>query len=171
MSFANALKKKSETILSQQPVIVRREKPIDPPLIITVERVLNKNRIDVFFSNPPVDRVVQMLQERHWSFRHEDKAWFNSDTYDNRLFCEQHLGASFDEMGDINAPITEGTETSEVLHAVTLTGNVQQPMKDFCYETYKLQCRELQAHFKCEFADLAIVAINHFHKATFSRDS
>jgi len=82
------------------------------------------------------------------------------------------LGASFDQMGenaDINAPIAIEEKRTDIIDAVTLTNNNNEPQSSF--DRYKQQCNELVAFLGCDIADLGLIAIDHLHKHTFSKDS
>ena len=169
--------------------ITQSPAPIDPPstsdkLIVTVERVINRKRLDVFFSRKPSDQILAQLRGQGFRFRPSDRAWYHQDNENNRLFCEINLGASFDDSdADTHAVITDDdTQAFKDSNQVTLTCAVSKSPSDSVttaidsvqsftpeFERYKMQVNQLIEHLKMEPADLQLLAIDYLHKFIFHK--
>lgn len=147
-------------------------------ITVTVDQVVNKNRIDIFFSRKPSDQTLDLLRKANWWYRPSDKAWFNKDSSEARLFCVKHFAADFDAPEEI--PVTpaevEAIETTGPI--VTLTSETVETIEQMEPEAftpdltrYKKQIDELLAHLKCDSTDLLFMAMDAFHKRTFSKDA
>lgn len=192
MSFLNALKKESEKIVqAREPVqtilskkiaehVAETSNPIveNNPLIVTIDRVINRGRLDVFFNQKPSDLILRRLKDKGFHFRPSDKAWYHKDTEENRLFCEAYLSANFaqdDQAGSAQLTTSDesGAIDNDYRNSVTLTSNTEEfesidpTVKS--YAIYKQQCENLANHLKCDVADLALIAINNLHIAIFGK--
>lgn len=162
---------------------INTPKAIEKPLIITIDRVLNRRRLDVFFSEKPCDEILAKLRGQGFHYRPSDKAWYHCDNETNRAFLETHFNADFagaPESAQVALNDDSINNANLVLDAVTITGNTntteaQSEVSNLGdstpYDIYKKQVNELCEHFKIDASDLALFAINYFHKATFSKDA
>lgn len=188
-SFLEALKAKS---LQEQNNLVQNQQAIAPiilpyipsnpapapKLIITVDRVLNRNRLDVFFSEKPSNDILQSLRDRGFHYRPSDRAWYHKDSEDNRLFLESKFGASFMLSGDVedneNYEVSDNAMLDNVVvpdNSVTLTSvNNAKDEADpaSVFEQYKKQVKDLCEALKIDPADLALLAISKLHDQTFN---
>lgn len=131
----------------------------EAPLVITCERVLNRNRLDVFFSRKPGDEILQKLKAQGFRDRDTDKGWFHFDSEDNRAFCTKEFGAVFE---DDNTPDNIEAPAAPIAVEATVTPE---------YETFKRQVNELIEYMKVEPADLMLLAVNTLHKKVFGKDA
>jgi len=183
-SFLEALKKRSEQINSgitqTRPEIKVPEslKPIESevtetPLIVTCDRVLNRKRLDLFFSRRPDQEVLNKLHGANWHFRPKDKAWYHFDSEENRQFCIDNFNADFDQLDrtqDSEAPEVPDTDEAPNNESkqVTLTSSRDEYSSE--YDKYKQQVNELMAELKLDAADLQLMAIDMLHKKLFSQN-
>lgn len=173
MSFINALKNQSSAMTqSRKPTVLAKKiaatvEAHRNPLIVTVDRVLNRNRLDIFFNQKPSEDILTLLRLHNWHFRPSDKAWYHQDNETNRMFCEQTFNASFSDSGDVSQG--ESEDRADFSDSVTLTSSTNESGEQSAFEIYKQQCDELIAHLGVNPADLALIAVSALHKATFNK--
>jgi hypothetical protein len=167
-AFINALKARSTSIPDKyqqaidqkfidagvhiNPIVETPKQEEKKELIINIDLVANRNRIDVFFSDKPDQYILDMLKANGW---HHKKipvpVWYHQDNQWNRDFLNQLLNLNIESKGMISADV----EPSELTP----------------FDIYKRQCAELIEELKIDSADLALIAIDTLHKQAFSKDS
>lgn len=160
-TFLENLKKQAEKVIEAREPIAKSIAPIEPtrtsidkmepkPNFI-IERVLNKNEIWLYFREGYLREHVMIWNiirtELSGEFNMVGKYWKIADNYDSQSFCDHYLGTEFlvAEEPEVVTPITP-------------------------FDTYKQQCTELIAHLGCDVADLALLAVDAFHKQVFGRN-
>lgn len=152
------------------------------PLIVTVQRILDKNRLDVFFNRKPSEDILGKLHRHGWRFRPSDKGWFHRDCENNRNDLSIWFDAEFDAVEaciDLEPKDTENlqicavsndSEKSEPVTAfepVNPVNDDRQPLAvDF--EKYSKQVDSLCEALKLRPADLMVIAIEELFKQTFN---
>lgn len=128
----------------------------EPPLEIRVERVLDRRRLDLFFSRKPDEESLQVLRTAGFRFRPSDKAWYHADTPQNR----QAIGTYF----SIQWPETQAVDSeAQPLPELTI---LEAPQ----WARYKQQVKELLEHTKLDCADLQLFVVDLAHKALFGKN-
>lgn len=149
-------------------------------LTVTIDRVLNRHRLDVFFNQKPSEEILKSLRAHDFHYRPSDKAWYNKDTETNRIFLEYAFGAHFVDSSDVEDSKSYEVSDNSILdnvvvpeNSVTLTSvnNEKDLEVSPQFAKFRSQTNELLEHLKCEPADLMLIAIDALHKQTFSRDS
>lgn len=185
-SFLNALKNKSATIQATQftpvkpdPIVapVPVQDPIPVPITVKIERVLNRNRLDVYFSDIPSVEVRDNLKDQGFRFDGERKAWYHKDTLLNRLFLHNTFGAP-----DLLTVETPNSDYEPLIHTVPeeRIGDTIKTPQIVNLETeedsekvseefrrYKMQVNALVAELKLDPADLMIRAIGCLYDSVF----
>lgn len=155
--------------------------PVDP-LIATVELVINRKRIDVFFNRKPSDSILNLLRAMDFHYRPSDKAWYNKDTEENRAFLEVKFGAEFPKGGAEIVSTDTGNQasTSDTPCEASATPNEasEQPLtievascagaplenEPPAFLTYKKQVNELMVKYNLDAPDLMVFAINFLYE-------
>ena len=125
---------------------------------VSARRVINRNRLDISFSDIPSPDDRSALKERGWRYNGEGAYWYHADTVDNRTFIEGRFNLK------LISPEASPEASPEVSPEVS-------PEDVTPYGVYKRQIDELIEHLKIGPADLQIRAIGALHKEIFSRDS
>ncbi len=157
-TFLENLKKQAEKVIEAREPIVKPIEPtrtpidkMEPKPNFIIERVLNKNEIWLYFREGYLREHVMIWNiirtELSGEFNMVGKYWKIADNYDSQSFCDHYLGTEFlvAEEPEVVTPITP-------------------------FDTYKQQCSELITHLGCDVADLALLAVDAFHKQTFGRN-
>lgn len=159
--FLNALKNKAATIekptikpaLNQQIEVISNDKA----LIVTIDIVQNKNRLDVYFNRIPADFIRNDLKANGFRWNQDRACWYNKDCNETRSYLKSKLGCEIDLIEsaviDASEPITEDVKTA-------------LPESD-SYTKYKKQVNELVEYFQVDASDLVLIAIDNLHKKTF----
>ncbi len=182
-TFLNALKLKADTIqanIKKEPVqadvapyVADMVTPadvdarLDRPTIIKVDRIINKNRIDVYFDVIPTPEQRELLKTYSFKFNPESKAWYNKDT---TLACAMlrdrfNVRNLTDKEENIVIPSQAIQEPEKIEPSIELSALTDEPE---AYSNYKKQVRELLSVLKCDSADLALIAIDNLYKKTFN---
>lgn len=127
--------------------------------------MLNKNRLDVFFSTKPSDDILKQLKDRCFSFDYQRICWYNKDTDVNREFLKHYFNADFPEVKPIdiqsgqlaikapNLPVVESDESGD-----TNTKGTPEYLK------YKHQVNRLIDALGIDAADLILLAIDTLYR-------
>lgn len=184
-TFLNALKNKSLNVQATQfnpvkPDPVVTPVPVDPvptQLTVKIERVVNRNRLDVYFSDVPSVEIRDSLKDQGFRFDGERKAWYHKDTLLNRLFLHNTFGAP--DLLTIETPNfdSDGINTTDTGERV---GDTIIPPQNQDLETeedsekvseefkqYKRKVNALVEELKLDPADLMIRAIGCLYDQTF----
>ncbi len=116
-----------------------------PTLII--ERVLNRKRLDLFFSSKPDADTLESLHNCGWCYRGTDKAWYHVDTERNRHYLKRKFNISVSEDSDHIAD-----------DAVTVNEPESKDSPEFA--EFKRKVNILVEHLNVSPADLMILAID-----------
>lgn len=170
MTFMNALKSKADKIQSERET--EKQYPKAPEAFrmytVTVDIVINKNRLDVFFSEKPSEQDLETMRNGGFHFRPKDKAWYHKDSKENREYLTQNLGIKFDTIQDAPQPAIAAPIASAPL---AQSGNEEQS-QDSALELspdfirYRKQHAELISIFNCDPIDLHMKAIDALYNAT-----
>lgn len=127
---------------------------------VRIERVLDRNRIDVFFPEKPSDEIRTSLKDHGFRFNPESCAWYHRDTILNRVYLSEFLNAqgllTSDDLDSIPSEVQgtfqkindeAGQEPSEE------SGNEH-------YRKFKMQVNALQSELGLDAADLMLRAID-----------
>jgi len=141
------------------------------PLGLKVDLVLNRNRIDLYFTRKPSQYILDMLHSQEFHYRPSDLAWYHKDSQMNRAWINNVFGTDLiitdaPDYKPLQAPETPQTETQAQLPIDPIPSIPNTP-----YDLYKKQIDELTKHLNIDASDLQLMAVNHFHKFTFSKDS
>lgn len=128
--------------------------PDAPKMTVNIERVLNRNRLDIFFSDIPEKSVRTTLKDKGFRFDGERKAWYHKDTLLNRLFLADTFGA--DELRTLDTPADVAIPSTDT--------DVEYSSE---YQAFKSQCNALQSELKLDAADLMLKAIECLYNHTF----
>lgn len=120
------------------------------PITVRCERVLDRNRIDLFFSAIPSEETRTLLKDQGFKFNPDSKAWYHKDCLVNRMF----LTATFD-LPDLMQDVYNDDPKMDVKTNIN------------SYATYKDQVNALLTELKLDCADLMIVAIDSLYNRTF----
>lgn len=179
-TFLNALQSKAtqaQAARTVKPADVRIPKGAAKALQVTIERVVNRHRLDVFFSHVPSRTVLDSLKEHGFKWNKDRLCWYHADTKMNRAYLTLCFGETF--IGDqYETDVTGSTETQDSaptlptprlespIPVIDSTGDANQERIPFSpeYERYKQQVNELLAHTKIDAADLMLQAIDCLHK-------
>jgi hypothetical protein len=136
---------------------------------VRIERVLDRGRIDVYFSDKPDDRTLEILRGNGFRFRPSDKAWFHADNGRNRCILEDLLGVEFEN------PFVKECGVHDSTAGVPVDKGEDADMRDVVpaspeFERYRQQVDELIEHLNIRPADLMLLAIDALHKTTFGRN-
>ena len=166
LSFIEALKTKSSEIQKTREApkfIPQAPLQVEVPKVVTlrVELVVNRNRIDLFFSDKPEARVLELLKLNGWHFRPSDRAWYHQDNLNNRKFVSQELSndpSLLDQTYDDQGP-------------AMISSDVEEESKDLpdSFLIYKRQVNDLLAELKIDSADLMLLAISKLHDQIFTK--
>jgi hypothetical protein len=158
---------------------------------VTVDRVLNRNRLDVFFSVKPPEGVLEALRNAGWHFRPSDKAWYHQDSEVNRTFLSTLLHIEWPAEPEHIAPavvlpdvvpvarlsapevpaaalvpVPTTIEISE--REYTVVDYTPQPE---AFSRYTQQVDELKTHLKLvDSTQLLFAAVDCLHKQTFCQN-
>lgn len=190
-TFLNALKLKSATVqtdlanqakdkqtkASLQAKAIETLFDIDTDVVnglIRVERVLNRNRLDIYFPQKPTEYVRSLLKTHGFRFNDERVCWYHQDNLQNREFLVRQFNASFSDSAEV--PQSTESHDSESAHsqgrveALQSTGN--DPEKDSgdseTWQRFKMQVNALQSELGLDSADLMVTAIDCLYKKTLN---
>lgn len=131
------------------------------PIRVTVDVVLDRNRLDVFFSRKPDAMVLDDLRNNGFHYRPTDSAWYHKDTKQNRELLNNRFNAGL-EIEQENQPVIE------VVPEVVPSAEI---IEDTPFENYKRQISDLMQELRLEScADLQLLAIDCLHRQTFARN-
>ena len=131
---------------------------------VTVNIVVDRNRLDIFFAIKPDSATLASLHAWAWHYRPSDKAWYHLDCEANRQYLRDTFNLDIDSKVD---PVVDSNPLLGV-DAVP-TANVEVESSDR-FEMFKRQVNELSEGLKLDPADLMLEAIACLHKATFTRN-
>ena len=135
----------------------------DTKPVLTVDRVLNRGRLDLFFSFKPDDRVLRILNENGWHYRGKDKVWYHKDAKPQHDFLYIEFGIRISSDSDT---IADDAVTTIDPTPVKSVPDVQ-PQELPEYEEYKRQAAALIEALKIDAADLMLIAVNHLYQKHF----
>lgn len=130
-----------------------------PTLI--VERVLNRNRIDLFFSNKPDQKILDSLNNHGWHYRGKDKAWYHQDSEENVLYlCKMfNVGAELHEYKKTSTGKIE--PDTELIYSEPVQVTANSEITDTPQFTeFKRKVNLLVDHLKIDMADMMLLAID-----------
>lgn len=139
-------------------------KPIKPlnitPTIDRIEVVVNRNRLDVWFTDKPCQEFRAILKAFNWYFSPErGNSWYNKDTPENRQFLISRFGISGSQF-EQNEPVPELVPTDEPI-----------PAMDHAEERfikYRDQVNQLCEHYGFDKYELLYFAIDRLFKETIN---
>lgn len=136
--------------------------PVDT---VKIERVLNRNRIDIYFPEKPSEEIRSRLKDRGFRFDPERCAWYHKDTLLNRVFLSEHFNAqgliTSDDLDSIQGEVADDLSKSIVEEPVTASEGSE------VYQQYKKQVNALIEELKIDPADLMLLAIDTLYRSTF----
>lgn len=140
-----------------QPQVDQQVDPVTGPITVRCERVLDRNRIDLFFSAIPSEDTRTLLKDQGFKFNPDTKAWYHKDCLVNRMF----LAATFD-LPDLMQDVYNDDVKPEIIEETELN-----PI----WSKYKKQVNALLAADKTlDPADLMIKAIDCLYIQTFKEN-
>lgn len=123
---------------------------------LTVERVINRKRIDLFFSSKPDDDVLGSLHGNGWRYRPSDKAWYNKDDECTRHYLKMKFNIELEEARSVEMPVEfKPDEHHKELKPTPVVGDSNPK-----FEQFKSKVNRLIEYFKIEPADLMLLAID-----------
>lgn len=151
---------KDQTIVDVTPIGYGPD-PV-PVINVRAERVLDRGRLDLFFSSKPVQETLNKLRDQGFRWNPDNKTWYHKDNLINRLFVADTFGLSEllqDQFNDDPKIADNGKES-------TISSD---PMVEHSpeYETFKKQVNALQKELKLDAADLMLKAIDFLYTSTF----
>lgn len=171
-AFLSALQSQSQTLttqLQQSKPKVLEAAPVDT-LKVTIDLVVNRNRIDVFFSQKPSDSVLDSLRSNGFHYRPSDKAWYHQDNLVNRKFLNSTFDADL-EVSEMATEVTGKTQQTIVvapsLPEVTDSDTYESPYNDSHYQVYRGQVNQLIEKLQIQPADLMLRAIDCLYVQVF----
>lgn len=202
-TFLNALKTKSasvqsnlenaktvnswtgkESIADQAKAIEGMFRSMDPvvtpevtPITVKIERVVNRNRLDIYFSDIPSVEIRDSLKNQGFRFDGERKAWYHKDTLLNRLYLHTTFGApdlltmetlNFDsnEIKDTDTGDRVGDTSKTPQNPILETEDDSEKVSEE-FKRYKMQVNALVEELKLDPADLMIRAIGCLYDSVF----
>lgn len=117
------------------------------PITVRCERVLDRNRLDLFFSSKPDLETRTMLKEQGFTFRDDRMCWQHKDCLINRLFLADKFGLSELMQDQFNDDL--------------------KPEVSSEFGKFRSQVDRLVEHLKISSADLMLQAIECLHDKTF----
>lgn len=191
-SFFAALKAESDKV--NQARVVKQPQALAPvnDNAPTINFVLNRQRIDLLFPERPSEFILQSLRDAGFHYRPSDKAWYHADYAENRKALQRMFPGSEIELEETESPTIDANAVSldnpMPMPVLAYSGpvaplpvgqvadrfptvKVDAPVDTLIelpeFEVYKEQCDKLSRHYGLDFADLALLAIDALHKATF----
>lgn len=138
---------------------------VNPIQEIKIERVLNRNRIDIYFPEKPSEAIRGKLKDRGFRFDPERCAWYHKDTLLNRVFLSETFNAQglivSDDLDSIQGEVANDLQKSIVEEREPLGEGSE------VYQTYKKQVNALIEELGIDPADLMLLAIDTLYRATF----
>lgn len=134
-------------------------------IVTNIERIVNKNRIDVYFDKKPSDKLRHLLVEQSFRFNPDTKAWYMKDCKEACHFLETRLNVQ--GLSTIDKFKNESTET-ETVKSLPISENLASDFENDAYQQYKKQVNQLIDALKCDIADLPIIAIDCLYRQTFN---
>jgi hypothetical protein len=131
---------------------------------VTIDLVLNRQRIDVFFKLMPDRDTLDWLHDNGFRYRREDRGWYHQDNPGNRAKLKARFNATFIDSGEVTPEVkpVQIVEPEKPAEDADLRDNDMTP-----FGCYKRQCRALCEHLKIDMADLALLAIAKLYERTF----
>lgn len=138
---------------------------LDDAIVTHVERVVNKNRIDVYFDKKPSEKIRSGLKDNGFRFNPDTKAWYHKDC----LQACNYLTACLNVQGlsTIDKFKNESTEP-ETVKSLPISENLASDFENEAYQQYKKQVNQLIDALKCDIADLPMIAIDCLYRQTFN---
>lgn len=173
-AFLSALQNQSQT-LTQQLVSKSEAKPIAKPvqpvdvLKVTIDLVVNRNRIDVFFSQKPSNSVLDSLRSNGFHHRPSDKAWYHQDNLVNRKFLNSTFDADLEIVEPVLQPEPKTQQTIVVAPPLPDfdSEEYKSPYNDSHYGVYRDQVDQLIQKLQIRPADLMLRAIDCLYVQVF----
>lgn len=130
-----------------------------------IERVINKQRIDLFFAEKPAAAVRAKMKAQGAWWNDDRKCWEFRDTFGNRGWLEDNFGAEFPE--EQVAEISAEPETKEAPKQEPVFRTDAEPVPALA--KYRQQVDELIAVLDVRPADLILIAIDFLHAAKVNK--
>ncbi len=127
--------------------------PVPAPITVRCERVLNRNRLDLYFSAKPSKETRNELKDQGFTWDDSRQCWRHQDTTINRLYLADKFNLPELMQDKFNDEAKDEDETKQ----------------DFSphYMRFKNQVKSLQEHLKIDAADLMLQAIDCLYTQTF----
>lgn len=144
---------------------------------------LSKNRLELYWDEKPQREVLATLKSFNFWWDRDRQCWFNFNNAAVRGFLVEYFHADFGDEPVIELPekdqerivkeaISESSLSLEMRREAVIPETPKElPSDEKTLERYRDQVDELITHLNMRPGDLIILAIDHLHKATFSRDS
>lgn len=171
-AFQAALAAKAQALnqarLATKPEAKSVPAPEQKPINVFIDLHKKDNEIRISFTDQPSDGIKKLMLANGWKVQLVAGIWSHDDCEANREFCRKVFNAVLDPYEDhtvsdgcavIDAPVLE----SDPVPSLDNDGSPD-------FNRYKQQIRELLEHLKVDCADLQLMAIDSFHKATFARN-
>lgn len=129
----------------------------------TIELILDRNRIDIFFPRKPEQFVLDRFHQYGWKYRGLDKAWYHQDTFGNRTLLNVWFNAEIETDIPTSEPFAEIIDPVQPKEEPEVTGSPE-------YVKFKRQVNELISELKIDCADLMLLAVDSLHKAKFGKE-
>lgn len=147
---------------------------IDRPTIYKVERVLNRNRLDVYFDVCPTELQRRNLKDQGFRWNPDKVCWYHKDTLANCKFLESVFNVQgLDTIDSFKVADSETDKSKdepisnpESFHDESKIDPLLESSEIF--REYVRKVNALQAHLGIDTADLTIKAITCLYDNTFN---
>lgn len=127
---------------------------MDTAKIQRVERVVNKNRLDIYFTQAPNQVTRNNFKSMGWRYSPDRVCWYHQDNKQNCDWLAERYNV-------------QGLDTVDKFKTEP---EIVEPEFTPEYATFRVQVDELLAYTKICPADLMLKAIDCLHKKTFSQN-
>lgn len=138
-------------------------------ITVKIDHVINKNRLDIFFSARPEQDTIHILKSNGWYYRGKDLAWQHQYKQENIRFIQEKIIPFFE---CDSYPVMEVTEKNEP-QIDTPLNDLDEPLPSVCtndhlvkFETYCRQVDYLKLQLKIDLQELLYQAIDHYYNIT-----
>lgn len=132
--------------------------------VTNVERIVNRNRIDVYFDKKPSEKIRSGLKDNGFRFNPDTKAWYNKDC----LQACAYLTTCLNVQGlDISDNFKNETTTPEKSESTPINKPCPPDFENDSFREYVRKVNALNAHLGIDSADLCIKAIDCLYNETF----